>query len=114
MLHPHIRFPGTLGAFAIVVTLVMSLVSALDPTTLNSLILGFVALLNAVAIYLQQKNAAKIAAMAQEVTVVKEHTNSINTTLQAKIESQTVEAAHMAEITAKDKQIAELTPKKEG
>jgi|ERR1700691_2130959 len=52
-------------------------------------------------------------ATAAKVDTIETHTNGMLTALQGKVDAQDLAAKNLADMTAKDKQIAALTPPKE-
>jgi hypothetical protein len=56
-------------------------------------------------------NHATQLATAAKVDTIETHTNGMLTALQGKVDAQDLAAKNLADITARDKQIADLTPK---
>lgn len=78
MIHAHgLKLPGIVGLLLLAATGLASIFAALDPSTLNSLILAIIALLSASTVYLQQKNAARSDRKQEAISKVVDNTHTL-------------------------------------
>jgi hypothetical protein len=67
---------------------------------------AIVLLVGAVIAYFQSRTNAKVNTTAEKVATIETHTNGMLTALQTKVDTQNVEAQHLAEVTDLNKKIA--------
>jgi hypothetical protein len=65
-----------------------------------------VVLVGVIIAYLQNKTKAKVDDTASKVATIETHTNGMLTALQNKVDTQDLNAKHLAEITEKDRLLA--------